>query len=58
MMEFPIQAPHEYIELNKLLKALGLTETGGEAKGAIGGAPSDQAPERLRHGINLPVSLR
>ncbi|HCA83612.1 MAG TPA: RNA-binding protein [Flavobacteriales bacterium] len=34
-MEFPIQAPHEYIELNKLLKVLGLTETGGEANQCI-----------------------
>jgi ribosome-associated protein len=34
-MEFPIQAPHEYIELNKLLKVMSLVQTGGEANQCI-----------------------
>lgn len=34
-MEFNIQEGHDYIQLNQLLKLLGLVETGGEANQCI-----------------------
>jgi len=35
MKEFTLEAPHEYIQLNQLLKLLNLVETGGEANQCI-----------------------
>jgi len=55
-MEFELQG-HEYIQLNQLLKLLGLVETGGEANMRIvdGEVMVNQAVEyqkrkKLRHG--------
>lgn len=35
MTDFSLEAPHEFIQLNQLLKLLGLVETGGEANQCI-----------------------
>jgi ribosome-associated protein len=35
MTEFTLEAPHEFIQLNQLLKILNLVETGGEANQCI-----------------------
>jgi ribosome-associated protein len=35
MKEFTLEAPHDYIQLNQLLKILNLVETGGEANQCI-----------------------
>ncbi|MBK6344812.1 MAG: RNA-binding S4 domain-containing protein [Bacteroidales bacterium] len=35
MKEFTLEAPHEFIQLNQLLKLLNLVETGGEANQCI-----------------------
>lgn len=35
MMSFPLRSQEEYVELYKVLKALGLTDGGGEAKHVI-----------------------
>jgi ribosome-associated protein len=35
MTKFTLEAPHEFIQLNQLLKLLGLVETGGEANQLI-----------------------
>jgi ribosome-associated protein len=35
MTEFTLEAPHEFIQLNQLLKLLNLVETGGEANQCI-----------------------
>ncbi|MFH1120435.1 MAG: RNA-binding S4 domain-containing protein, partial [Bacteroidota bacterium] len=35
MTQFTLEAPHEFIQLNQLLKLLNLVETGGEANQCI-----------------------
>lgn len=56
-MKFNLQPPHDYIQLNQLLKLLGLVETGGEANQVItdgevkvNGTIEIQKRKKLRHG--------
>lgn len=56
-MTFDIQPGHKYIQLNQLLKLLGLVETGGEANQTItdgivkvNGVPETQKRKKLYPG--------
>jgi len=60
MKEFTLEAPHDYIQLNQLLKLLNLVETGGEANQYIteglvkvNGATELQKRKKLRPGDQI-----
>ncbi|MBK9355928.1 MAG: RNA-binding S4 domain-containing protein [Bacteroidales bacterium] len=60
MKEFTLEAPHDYIQLNQLLKLLNLVETGGEANQCIteglvkvNGATELQKRKKLRPGDRI-----
>jgi len=60
MTEFALEAPHEYIQLNQLLKLLNLVETGGEAnqyitegRVKVNGTTELQKRKKLRPGDQI-----
>ena len=60
MTQFTLEAPHEFIQLNQLLKLLNLVETGGEANQCItegrvkvNGATELQKRKKLRPGDQI-----
>ncbi len=60
MIQFALEAPHEYIQLNQLLKLLNLVETGGEAnqyitegRVKVNGTTELQKRKKLRPGDKI-----